>query len=304
MLRESENIVRIEGLLSEVALNYGVYTSAAGQLVDYIGGIIKIQVTQEVDNEKMVLEIPVHMFAPKLTNKGKENPAYKSIEKIMTEYTSIAAAGGVEGADRIRITNGSLVMNEYYGRDGRLISFPRVSGSFVNKVKPEVFKPEAVFSITFVVAKKMNEIDEQGIETGRYKVTGIVPQYGGKVDVFNFMTSNPKVINAISQYWNENDTVSAVGRLNFTSEIKTITKEVDFGEAPEVNYTTSTSELILTGGSATPLDGEFAYEIAEIEKALVERKNSLEASKIKAEKNDGTTKAPMKSTKGPIDLGF
>ena len=94
-----------------------------------IGGIIKIQ----VPHDEKTLEISVHMFASEYTNKGAKNPAYESIERVMNEYTSIAAAGGVDGADRVRITNGKLTMNEYYSQDGRLVSFPRVTASFVSK---------------------------------------------------------------------------------------------------------------------------------------------------------------------------
>ena len=300
MLREAENIVRIEGILSETDLKYGSFEKN-GNKVNSIGGIIKIQVNQEINGESVTLEVPVHMFASEYTNKGTKNPAYQSIERVMNEFTSIAAAGGAANADRVRITNGKISMNEYYGRDGQLVSFPRITASFVNKIKADEMKPCATFAANFVVAKKMNEVDREGIETGRYKVTGIIPQYGGKVDVVEFVTSNKNVINAINQYWTENDTVSAQGRLNFSSKTETIVKEVDFGEPQETTRTISVSELILTGGSSTPLQGDFAYDMNEIQSALAERKQRLEESK---NKNNGTRKAPQKSSNGPIDLGF
>ena len=300
MLREAQNIVRIEGILSETDLKYGSFEKN-GNKVNSIGGIIKIQVNQEINGESVTLEVPVHMFASEYTNKGTKNPAYQSIERVMNEFTSIAAAGGAANADRVRITNGKIAMNEYYGRDGQLVSFPRITASFVNKIKADEMKPCATFATNFVVAKKMNEVDREGIETGRYKVTGIIPQYGGKVDVVEFVTSNKNVINAINQYWTENDTVSAQGRLNFSSKTETIVKEVDFGEPQETTRTISVSELILTGGSSTPLQGDFAYDMNEIQSALAERKQRLEESK---NKNNGTRKAPQKSSNGPIDLGF
>ena len=300
MLREAENIVRIEGILSETDLKYGSFEKN-GNKVNSIGGVIKIQVNQEINGESVTLEVPVHMFASEYTNKGTKNPAYQSIERVMNEFTSIAAAGGAANADRVRITNGKITMNEYYGRDGQLVSFPRITASFVSKIKADEMKPCATFATNFVVAKKMNEVDREGIETGRYKVTGIIPQYGGKVDVVEFVTSNKNVINAINQYWTENDTVSAQGRLNFSSKTETIVKEVDFCEPQETTRTISVSELILTGGSSTPLEGDYAYDMNEIQTALAERKQRLEESK---NKNNGTRKAPQKSSNGPIDLGF
>ena len=302
MIREAENVVRIEGILSETDLKYSTFEKN-GEKKNSIGGVIKIQVNQEINGESVTLEVPVHMFASEYTNKGTKNPAYQSIERIMNEYTSIAAAGGTANADCVRVTNGKVTMNEYYGQDGRLISFPRITASFVNKVKADEVAPKAEFSTQFVVAKKQMEMDNEGIETGRYKVTGIVPQYGGRVDVIEFVTANPKVIEAVKQYWTENDTVSAVGRLNFSSRTETVIKEVDFGEPQETTRTISVSELVITGGSSTPLDGELAYDMSDIQAALAERKTRLDASKTKSAAGK-TRKAPEAPSKGTIDLGF
>ena len=61
------------------------------------------------------------------------------------------------------------------------------------------------------------------------------------------------------------------------------------------------SELVLTGGSSTPLEGEYAYDMADIQAALADRKRRLEESK---NKNVGARKAPVKPAGAPVDLGF
>lgn len=302
MIREAENVVRIEGILSEIDLKYGSFEKN-GEKRQTIGGVIKVQVNQEINGEAVTLEVPVHMFAPEFTNKGTKNPAYQSIERVMNEYTSIAAAGGTANADCVRITNGKITMNEYYGQDGRLVSFPRISASFINKVRADEMTPKAEFSTQFVVAKKQMETDNEGVETGRFKVTGIIPQYGGRVDVVDFYTSNVKTIEAINSYWTENDTVSAVGRLNFSSRTETIRKEVGFGEPQISTRTISISELVITGGSATALEGEYAYDMSDIQTALAERKTRLDESKNKSAAGKSRT-APEKTSKGTLDLGF
>ena len=307
MIKEAENNVRIEGLLSEVDLKYGSFKKkTTGEQVNSIGGSIKVQVNQNVNGETVMLEVPVHMFASEYTNNGKKNPAYQNMEKIMNEFTSIAVAGNAAQADAVRITNGKIVSNDFPNRrTGEISSYPRINASFVSKIRQDEMKPEATFTATFVVGKKAAEVDKDGIETGRYKVTGVLPQYGGKVDVIEFLTTNKKVIEAIDQYWNENDTVSAIGRLNFSSRTETVVKEVDFGEAQEMVRTFSVSELILTGGSATPLEGDRAYDINEIKEALAERKERLE--KMKEENAASTSKtrnAPAADSKGRVDLGF
>ena len=89
MLRQAENKVRIEGILSEINLKYGSYVKN-GMTVDNIGGYIKVLVHQNINGEDVTLDIPVYMFSPKLTNAGKLNPSYESIEKVMKELLAQA----------------------------------------------------------------------------------------------------------------------------------------------------------------------------------------------------------------------
>lgn len=295
MLTQAENIVKIEGLLSEIDLNYGSYTKD-GKPVETISGIIKVKVAQDINHQAHVCEIPVHMFAGKYTNAGKLNPAYESIEKIMKEYVSIAASDESK-ADAIRITQGKIVMNEYY-RDEKLVSFPRIQASFVTRIKRTEMKPTATFSVNFVIGSKSFETDKDGVETGRYRVQGILPQYGGKVDVVPFFVVSEAAIESISSYWESYDTVSAVGKLNFSSTTEDYSVPVDFGEPEVRTRTINISEFIITGGAQEPLDGERAYGKDDIDAALADRKQKLEASKNKTKGNTATAAAKPKPNLG------
>ena len=305
MLRQAENRVKIEGVLAEVDIKPGSFMKN-GQTVESIGGSIIVKVIQTISGEEKELAIPVHMFASKLTNKGTPNPAYESIKKVMDEYVSIAASeNGEEGADRVRITNGSVRMNEYYTQDGRLVSFPRINASFVQRINKSDCKPEATYTVEFVVASKAEEVDKNGETTGRYKIGAVLPQYGGKVDVIPMYAQSEGVISAISEYWNIGDTVKANGRLDFSATTETIIEEVDFGEPIEKTRTINRSDLIITGGSQTALEGDFAFDENEIQNALAERRNRLEAQKNRDMSRAATKQTPPKTTKnGFTDLGF
>jgi hypothetical protein len=244
------------------------------------------------------------MFATKYTSKGSVNPAYESIERVLKEYKSIAAVGAEE-ADKVRITAGQIQMNEYYpaGSD-KLVSFPRISASFISKVtKPGEYKPCATFEAEFAVAAKQYEIDKEGNETDRYKITAILPQYGGRVDVVPMISVNENVTNAISEYWNEGDTVRASGKLLFSSKSEKVEIPVDFGEPQEKIVTTNVSDLLITGGSQEPLAGEYAFSSADIQSALAERKVRLEAQKEKSANNAKAKAAPTPAKAG-FDVGF
>ena len=305
MIRQAENKVRIEGILAEIDIKPGSFNKN-GQTVESIGGSITVKVTQKISGEEKELAIPVHMFASKLTNKGTPNPAYESIKKIADEYVSIAASdNGEDGADRVRITNANIRMNEYYSADGRLVSFPRINASFVNRISKTECKPEATYTAEFVVANKSEELDRSGEPTGRYRIDAIIPQYGGKVDVVPMFAQSKGVIDAVSTYWEVGNTVKANGRLDFSATTETIIEEVDFGEPIEKTRTINRSDLIITGGSQEPLDGDYAFDNAEIQNALAERKIRLEKQKDRDMSRAATRQAPQQSPKnGFADLGF
>ena len=303
MLQTKENAVTIIGILSEIALKPSTFKKN-GVDTEAVGGVIKVRVNQLINGVDTELEIPVHMFAAKYTNKGTINPAYESISRIMNEYVSIAASD-IDRADRVRITGAKIQMNEYYGQNGNLISFPRITASFVTKIEKSACKPEATFDVVFMVGNKGYETDRDGVETDRYKITGMIPQYGGAIDVVPFYAINNGVIDAVSNYWNEGDTVKAHGVLNFTSKTETQKIEADFGEPQERTRTITVSELIINGGNSTPLEGDFALNTDEVTAALAERKTRLAALKDKSAQKGTSGKAPAPAG-GPKfkDLGF
>lgn len=303
MLQQKENTVKIEGILSEIDIKTGSFKKD-GVDTNSIGGVIKIRVNQEINGEMVELEIPVHMFASQYTRNNTPNPAYESIARVMNEYVSIAASD-IDHADRVRITKGQLQMNEYYGQNGTLIAFPRVTASFISKIKKDECKPCATFSVVFMIGNKGFETDKDGVETDKYKITGMVPQYGGKIDVMPFYAINKGVIDGVSNYWNEGDTVKAAGKLNFTSKTETRKVEVDFGEPQEETRTITVSELVITGGSSSPLEGEFALNTDDVTAALAERKARLAALKEKGSTRGTSGKAPAASAGSKFkDLGF
>jgi hypothetical protein len=95
--------------------------------------------------------------------------------------------------------------------------------------------------------------------------------------------------------------------LNFTSKVETYEVKVDFGESSEGVRTISISDLVITGGSSTPLEGDFAINYDDVKAALEERKARLAASKEKSQtKTTGASgKAPEAAAGNKFkDLGF
>lgn len=294
---DDNNSVKIEGILSEIDLNEISYQNKKNETVEAISGTVKIRVNQQIDHKDCELDIPVHLFANKFTNSGKKNPSYDNLKQVKDEFASIAAVG-MEQADKVRITKGTITMNDFYNNSGELVSYPRIKASFISKVTDlNKYKPEASFSITYVVGDCGLVIDNDGVEIpNRYKIRGIVPQYGGMVDVIDFYAITPSVIDVISRFWHKGDTVRMNGKLNFSSRIEEKEIEVDFGEPRIERHTVSVSELIIVGGSQTPLTGEFAFDDNDIKQALAERQNRLAElkNKQKTKKNTNSSKTPAR----------
>lgn len=302
-MRQALNQIRIEGILSETNLDYGSFQKD-GKATEHIGGSIKVKVNQVINGVEKETEIPVNMFATKLTRKGDVNPAYESIKRVKDEFVSIAA-GGLENATRVRITNAKVKMNEYYNQNGGLISYPRIEASFVSKIKKEECNPEATFELECVIADAGFVQDSDGVETDKYNLTVVVPQYGDKVDVMKLFVYSPAVIDSVKNYWNVGDTVRTAGRLNFYFDVKTVVQNNDFGESLTRQQTTSVSELVVTGGTAEPLDGDFAFDNDEIKTKMAERKARLEEKKDKDMSGVKQRQAPAQSSSTQMfDLGF
>ena len=299
MLRQAANSIYIEGILAENDLNYTSFNKN-GKTVQAIGGKITVKVNQIINGKEKELMIPVHMFSAKYKNDGNPNPAYTSIDNVKTNMVSIAA-GGEDAADRIHLT-ASLEMNEYYTGNETLVSFPRVKASFVNKVSKDQFNSKAEGQIEFCVAEKKEEI-ENDEPTGRLIIRGIVPQYGGKVDVIPFYAETPQAIDVANTYWSEGDTVRVKVKLNFSSTTKEIIEEADFGEPTIKTRTINVSEIVIVGGNSAPLEGDMAFQTGDIQTGLADRKARLEAQKAKDMSRAKSKTAPAQGSK-KIDLGF
>jgi hypothetical protein len=268
-MREAENIVEIKGKLSEVNLKEGEKDGRR-----YITGSIIIKVTQEISGKMVSMDLPVSVMAGQLTKAGTENPAYQSASKVMNEMKSIAACKNPEEADNVSITKGVLGENIFLGQQKTLVVDTRIRASFINKINGE-FTPTATFTNVIIIAAINEEINKEGQPTGRLLITGILPQYGDKVDIVNYIVESPPAIKHITTYWSKGDTVKVFGRINYSTRTIETEEAVGFGEPIKHTRIESIKELIVTSGSEEPYPEDSAYKMDEVSAALVDRKSRI-----------------------------
>ncbi|MGY8613914.1 hypothetical protein [Bacillus velezensis] len=263
VLREASNVVIIEGTLAEV--KHTEWKSGKGLNI-------------ELDIEVAPNEVhTVKGFSKYKKADGTDNAIAKGYQTIISEYKSIAEHGRDE-ADKVRITQGKIGLNEYYSQ-GNLKAYPQLTTNFVNRLDAnEEFNPRAEFDVELFV-KNVTEEKVKGEETGRVNLNGYIPLYGGKVIPFEFVVTKEG-----SQYVEKNyekgSTVNVFGKIINFKEQKVTTKTAAFGEDKKEITTNSKREYLITGGNDPyDEDSKNAFNADAIKKALTEREIYLDELK-------------------------
>ena len=248
---------------------------------------VTIRVTQTYNGKEETSDVQVGMFATEFTSTGKPNPAWKSINDLKLMKT--AQNVGIDAASHVRLTGTSLQENNFVSRNGQLINGWQLRGSFINEAK---VSDVASFSTDIYIMSMNEETDREGDTTGRLKIKGGIVQYGGKLDVVEFIVENPDTVEYIQRNWEENKTVNVRGRIRVLSQEEEV-QSSGWGEDVPDTTTRFVRELIVTTGSDEPFEEDFAYDPVEIKKAFNERKAYIEQMQINAR-----TTSPKQGTGG------
>lgn len=286
---QSTNKLNLAGKLLDV-------TPGEGKLPDgrpYKRATVTIRVTQTYGGHEETSDIQVGMFATEYTSTGKPNPAWKSLNDLQMMKT--AQNVGIDAASHVRLTGATLQENNFVARNGNLISGWQIRGSFVNEAK---VADVASFVTDIFIMDMHDEVDRDGDTTGRLVVRGGIVQYGGKLDVVDFIVESPDTVEYITRNWEVNGTVTVKGRIRVLSQEEEV-QSSGWGEDVPDTTTRFVRELIITTGDDTCKEEEFAYDPAEIKKAYNERKAAIEQLQINARASmpkQGAKSAPAAET--------
>lgn len=245
-----------------------------------------VRVNQSYGGREEISEIPVSIFATQYTSQNKPHPGYKNIQDLKKMKT-VQDVGEAE-ATVVRMTNATLRENNFVSKSGQLINTWQISTSFINEATK--MSDIASFNIDLFIMDMHDEVDREGDPTGRLVIKGGVIQYGGALDVIEFIVEGNDAVDYISHNWNIGDTVNAGGRIRFTSqEEKRAASESSWGEELPETSTRMVRELIITRGSDEAFEEEFAYNDTDIKKAFNERKARLEQLQVDAKKGNKTS---------------
>ena len=269
---QAGNKINLAGTLMDVQ-------NGEGKLADgrpYKRATVTIRVNQTYGGKTETSDISVGMFATEFTSTGKQNPAWKSLNDLQLMKT--AQNVGIDNASHVRLTGATLQENNFVSRNGQLINGWQIRGSFINEAK---VADVASFVTDIFIISMDDEFDRDGESTGRLKIRGGIVQYGGKLDVVDFIVESPDTVEYISRNWEVNGTVTVKGRIRVLSQEEEV-QSSGWGEDVPDTTTRFVRELIITAGDDECKDEEFAYDPVEINKAFNERKAAIEQLQINA----------------------
>ena len=271
---QAGNKINLCGKLMDVAFGNGKLSDGR----PYERATVTVRATQTYGGKEETSDVQVGMFATEFTSTGKPNPAWKSIMDL--KHMNTAQNVGIDAAARVRFTGASLSENNFVSRTGQLINGWQIRGSFINEAK---LSDVASFVTDIFIMNMHDEVDREGDTTGRLVIKGGIVQYGGKLDVVDFIVEAPDTVEYISRNWKVGDTVTVKGRIRVTSQEEEV-QSSGWGEDVPDTTTRFVRELIIRTGDDEGKEEEFAYDPAEIKKAANERKAMIEQMQINARK--------------------
>lgn len=276
-MKESINLVNIEGTVWEINLR----EIEKGDK-KYVAGEVVVEV---VDKDGKTNMIPVGFISADKKKDGTENKNYTRLMQLK-EFTSRASAGFSEEPTKVSIRGAKLQENLFLPQNGdEVVSSIRINSNFFTKTTNANFEPTNSFSVSAYILSMNPETrtnaDGDAEETGRLIIQAALVGYADKVEVFKFIVENQSHIDFVNANWKVGDTVKMGGLVRFTNEIVEREMEVGFGEAETRKYTRRVRELIVTRGSAGPLDDEESYTEDDIKAGLVARKQRMAEIKTK-----------------------
>ena len=284
---QSKNEVNIVGKLLSLQTRSG--KTGAGTPYESVTALVRVN--QDIEGKNETHEIQQSIFASPYTNSGKANPIWENLKRLKEMKT--AENVGIDEADTVRLTKGNIQENYYVARNGQLYDNWQIRGAFASK-GGENTSSLATFNVEIFILDMRDEVNSEGDNTGRMIVRGGIVQYGGKLDVVEFIVEAPDKVDYLQRNWEVNKTVRANGRIRVTVQENGAapTKTSSWGETVPETSSRIVRELIITGGDDEPLEDDFAYDPVDIKKAFNERKALMEQKQVEAKQASAKASAP------------
>lgn len=203
-LRESKNRAVVVGTLKSKKVTKGVTVNKD----KYIS--VELVIKSEIDGK--IHENEVKCFA---TEKSK---LYKSYSTIAEEYKTLV--DDKEDADRVEVI-GSVTFEKYVSKKnpGKVVNARKLKALFVNRINDQDLTDEVGADVEVVITDITDELDKDGIETGRLTVGLRTVAWGNDVLEFRDTFVAEDLAEDFKEYFTVGDTFEATLNINNYSEV-------------------------------------------------------------------------------------
>lgn len=280
--KQADNQVKLTGFVAENNLEikeFDEYKDGAptGNKYSAMTGSLSVKVAENETHQ-------VRFFSKQFTNAGAASRQFTGLQTVADTVVSIADTEKNPELKPSKINiQGSMGLNEYVGQDEQLRSFSSIEGRFVNRLEEgDTSECQAQFDLEGLVGKVVDEIkgDE---ETGRKKVTLLVPLYNSVIPL-EFTVDAGAGADYIGDNFENGKSVRVYGDIvNFRQDTE---KEVEmgFGANKIETVTKFVNENSIKGGSLYDEDVHTSkiIDTGLVKEKLVQREKYLENMKTKA----------------------
>lgn len=287
-MRKNINTERIEGRLYQHSLEVKTVQNQASENYgkEFIAGEIEIAVDEEGLNV-----IPVHFtYVTETTKSGNKNATFANLKRIIDEDKTWIKVGK-DDALKIKVDT-SIALNDFYTKDGELVSVKRNEGGFVTILNGElgVENERNTFSTDMVITS-VNRIEanpDKNIKEDYVSVRGAIFNFRNDLLPVDFMVKNKEGMKYFEslEVSNADPIYTKVwGRINcgtITTEVK---EDSAFGESAVRTYERKIKEWVITGTAKVPYEfgDEKVLTADELTKAMQNRAVMLAENKKRSE---------------------
>ena len=256
---------------------------------NYISGTMNV-----ATDDKGINVVPVNFFVREKTKTGSVNATYTNLKQIIESDATFENAG--TDALRVRV-DGAIDVNDFYNRDGELVSGKRVRGSFCHFLNAtEDISTDKMPATLFEADVLLQSAAERETNDGSEYVSlqGFAFNYRGDVLPVTFSISSPEGTNfflgedisASNPYFGK-----VQGEIRSTvvvTEREQDSSQLAFG-APVVHETSRTFRTWeVTAADVNTGMSELTITQEELEKGIKEREVRLAELKAKTEERNGS----------------
>lgn len=297
-LRQALNKVALVGEVVEKEFEVKGYTDKkTGEPYNALVGSVTVRTGE---NETHT----ARFFKKEMTKAGAVSKSFTSVKSGLEKYLSVAdiskkiekglAQEGEESPTRVSI-QANLSANEFFNETDEHIKRNQINIDFISEVKEGAeYNPKAEFDLEAIVQAIRPEMNGDD-ETGRLKMTVLVPNYSGAVTPFDLVAPEAGR-DYIESNFEKGSSISLYGNIVNFRKVTVKTEEMGFGQARETESYEYTLEYAISGATLIDEDSPKAFDLSLLKGALAEREIFLEQKKN--ESKQPKNNAPSESRNG------